>query len=87
MQFQIRCLNKLNNFISQAREGRTTIVIAHRLSTIKNADVIYGIRDGIAAEQGSHDELMAQGGIYHTLVTNQQVGIMTYIICLTFICI
>ena len=55
----------------QARVGRTTIVIAHRLSTIKNADVIYGLQDGVVHEFGTHDELMAAGGIYHQLVTNQ----------------
>ena len=59
--------------LSQARLGRTTIVIAHRLSTIKNADVIFGFKDGKVHEAGSHDELMAlgEGGIYHKLVTNQ----------------
>ena len=59
--------------LSQARLGRTTIVIAHRLSTIKNADVIFGFKDGKVHESGSHDELMAlgEGGIYHKLVTNQ----------------
>ena len=59
--------------MSQARLGRTTIVIAHRLSTIKNADVIFGFKDGKVHESGSHDELMAlgEGGIYHKLVTNQ----------------
>ena len=62
----------------QARQGRTTLVIAHRLSTIKNADIIYGVRDGVAAESGSHDELMEQGGIYYTLVTNQQVHIYLF---------
>jgi len=51
--------------------GRTTIVIAHRLSTIKNADIIYGLQDGVVHEFGTHDELMSAGGIYHQLVTNQ----------------
>jgi len=51
--------------------GRTTIVIAHRLSTIKNADLIYGLQDGVVTEYGTHDELMAANGIYYQLVTNQ----------------
>ena len=51
--------------------GRTTIVIAHRLSTIRTADVIVGIKNGVVMEQGTHEELMAQNGIYHQLVTNQ----------------
>ena len=51
--------------------GRTTIVIAHRLSTIRTADVIVGLQDGVVAEQGTHDELMATKGLYHELVMNQ----------------
>ena len=51
--------------------GRTTLVIAHRLSTIRTADVIVGLQDGVVAEQGTHDELMAKEGLYNTLVTNQ----------------
>ena len=62
----------------QAREGRTTIVIAHRLSTIKNADMIAGVDMGQIKEQGSHEELMEFGGIYHTLVTNQVVIFTSY---------
>jgi len=57
--------------VIQARMGRTTIVIAHRLSTIKNADIIYGLQDGVVHESGTHDELMARNGIYYQLVTNQ----------------
>lgn len=59
--------------LDKARHGRTTIVVAHRLSTIKTADLIYGLRDGVVHESGSHAELMAFGGIYHQLVTNQQM--------------
>jgi len=57
--------------LDKAREGRTTLVIAHRLSTIRNADLIAGLDEGQVVELGTHDELMEQGGIYHTLVTNQ----------------
>ena len=46
-------------------------MIAHRLSTIKNADVIYGIKDGRVAESGTHDQLIAKQGLYYDLVTNQ----------------
>jgi len=51
--------------------GRTTVVIAHRLSTIKSAHNIAVIDKGIVAEQGTHDQLMKLGGIYHKLVSRQ----------------
>lgn len=47
--------------------GRTTLVIAHRLSTIRNADKIIVMERGQVADQGSHDELLARGGIYADL--------------------
>src|ERR1700751_5154726 len=47
--------------------GRTTIVIAHRLSTIREADSIIVMEKGSVAEIGSHDELMAQRGLYFYL--------------------
>lgn len=52
-------------------QGRTSFVIAHRLSTIRNADVILVIRDGDIVEKGTHDELLAQGGIYADLYNSQ----------------
>uniref|UniRef100_A0A7N4P849 ATP binding cassette subfamily B member 1 n=1 Tax=Sarcophilus harrisii TaxID=9305 RepID=A0A7N4P849_SARHA len=60
--------------LDKAREGRTTIVIAHRLSTVRNADVIAGFEDGVIVEQGNHDELMKQEGVYFKLVTMQTTG-------------
>ena len=54
--------------------GRTSVVIAHRLSTIKNADKIIVIDEGKIAEVGTHNELLARGGIYSKLVALQQVN-------------
>lgn len=54
-------------------KGRTTFIIAHRLSTIKKADRIIVIKDGLIAEEGTHDTLLAQNGVYHMLYTMQFV--------------
>lgn len=51
--------------------GRTSFVIAHRLSTIRNSDLILVMRDGNIVEQGTHDELLAQGGFYAELYNSQ----------------
>ncbi len=48
-------------------QNRTTFVIAHRLSTIKNADRILVMKEGQIVEQGSHEALLEQGGLYHHL--------------------
>ncbi|MEJ1280727.1 ATP binding cassette subfamily B member 1 [Cricetulus griseus] len=57
--------------LDKAREGRTTIVIAHRLSTVRNADIIAGFDGGVIVEQGNHEELMREKGIYFKLVMTQ----------------
>jgi len=51
--------------------GRTSFIIAHRLSTIKSADQIFVIENGRIAEQGSHEELIRQRGLYYNLYTKQ----------------
>jgi ABC-type multidrug transport system fused ATPase/permease subunit len=60
--------------LEQLLKGRTTLVIAHRLSTIRNADLICVIQAGRIVEQGRHQELLAQGGIYRELYERQFVG-------------
>lgn len=54
-------------------KGRTSVVIAHRLSTIHNADKIIVVDNGRIAEQGTHDELIALGGIYAHLIEMQSL--------------
>ncbi len=52
-------------------QGRTAVIIAHRLSTIQSADTIYVIQDGCIVEQGGHEELLAQDGVYRNLYEKQ----------------
>ncbi|EMP26530.1 Multidrug resistance protein 1, partial [Chelonia mydas] len=59
--------------LDKARQGRTCIVIAHRLSTVQNADKIAVIQNGKVVEQGTHQQLLAERGIYYSLV-NVQAG-------------
>ncbi|MFC0332600.1 ABC transporter ATP-binding protein [Paenibacillus sepulcri] len=52
-------------------EGRTAFIIAHRLSTIRDADLILVVQNGTISEQGTHEELIAAGGLYRKLYTTQ----------------
>lgn len=58
--------------LERMRRGRTTIAIAHRLSTIQDADLILVLQRGHIVERGSHQELLAQGGLYHKMYLLQQ---------------
>jgi subfamily B ATP-binding cassette protein MsbA len=60
---EMQVQDALNNLMT----GRTVFVIAHRLTTIRRADVIVVVDGGIIAERGTHDELLARGGIYARL--------------------
>jgi subfamily B ATP-binding cassette protein MsbA len=53
--------------LGRLMSGRTTIVIAHRLATVRRADVIFVIEHGTIAERGTHNELLATGGLYSKL--------------------
>ncbi|WP_288190609.1 ABC transporter ATP-binding protein, partial [uncultured Veillonella sp.] len=57
--------------LERLMQGRTAFVIAHRLSTIKNADQIVVLREGKLVESGTHDELVAVGGLYQHLYSVQ----------------
>merc|ERR1719411_2010642 len=59
----------LDNIIWQG--GCTVILVAHRLSTVINADKIAVLNEGVVAEEGSHEELVARGGMYAKLVARQ----------------
>ena len=61
--------------LDAAREGRTCITIAHRLSTIQNADNIIVINHGKISEQGTHEELIKQGGLYFELCSVQGIAL------------
>jgi ATP-binding cassette subfamily B protein len=59
--------------LQTALKGRTSIVIAHRLSTVREADQILVLEKGSIVERGTHDELVAQGGLYSELYDRQDL--------------
>ncbi|MCR4893623.1 MAG: ABC transporter ATP-binding protein/permease [Eubacteriales bacterium] len=63
--------NVIQEAVDKVLKGRTSIVIAHRLSTILEADSIIVIDDGRIVQTGSHEELMAEGGLYRELYETQ----------------
>ena len=62
---------KIQRAFDNLAVGRTTLIIAHRLSTIRNAHRIVSIADGLITECGTHEELLAKGGIYAELYKTQ----------------
>jgi ATP-binding cassette subfamily B protein len=63
----------IQDALEHVLEGRTAIIIAHRLSTIRNVDRILVLKQGRLIESGSHDELLAQGGLYASLYRLQML--------------
>lgn len=65
---------KIQDAFAQMMKGRTSFIVAHRLSTIREADLILVMNAGKIIEQGTHDELLAKGGFYHSLYNSQFEG-------------
>lgn len=62
---------KIQEAFQHMMEGRTSFIVAHRLSTIREADVILVMKEGNIIEQGTHEELLEQGGFYKKLYESQ----------------
>jgi ATP-binding cassette subfamily C protein CydCD len=65
---------QVHEALERLMRGRTTLVIAHRLSTIRSADRIVVLDRGTVAEEGTHDALLARGGLYAQLVAAQMAS-------------
>ncbi|MGH6922382.1 MAG: ABCB family ABC transporter ATP-binding protein/permease [Propylenella sp.] len=63
---------EIQSAIDEVSHDRTTLVIAHRLSTVVNSDAIIVLQDGAIAEQGTHAELIARGGLYAAMWDRQR---------------
>jgi len=62
-------MNNINSLLKG--QARTSIFIAHRLKTVVEADLILVFKDGIVAEQGTHEELLQRGGLYSSMWIQQ----------------
>lgn len=60
--------------LARAAKGRTTVTVAHRLATVMDADLIFVIEQGRVAESGTHEELLARGGLYAELAKLQSLA-------------
>ena len=64
--------NKIMEVIHEMAKQKTVLLISHRLANVVDADAIYVMRDGVMAEQGKHESLMAEHGYYYDLFMIQQ---------------
>jgi ATP-binding cassette subfamily B multidrug efflux pump len=62
---------KILKHLRRIMRGRTSLIVSHRVSTVKDADLIVVLEDGGIAERGTHDELIARGGLYAELYEKQ----------------
>jgi ATP-binding cassette, subfamily B, bacterial len=69
-----RTEEKIQGALARLGEGKTTIIVAHRLSSVVRADWIYLLEQGRIAEQGTHAELIAAGGLYASMFKAQKQG-------------
>ena len=69
------CEVQVQKAFSAMAKNRTVIMIAHRLSTVRNADRIYVLNNGSVVEEGKHEELLAQGGLYAAMWQEYQKAI------------
>lgn len=69
-----RTENTILNSLKSVMKGRTTLIISHRVSSAKLANKILVLNDGVMAEQGTHEELLALGGVYSDLYEKQMVA-------------
>jgi ATP-binding cassette subfamily B protein len=60
--------------LEQLMQGRTTLIIAHHLATVRHADVIFVVKDSEIVERGTHQSLLARGGVYAELHAIQAAG-------------
>jgi|SRR5258707_9966070 len=66
--------------LERLMEGKTSIVIAHHLNAIRHADIVFVVKDSELVEQGTHEELLAAGGLYaelYKIQTSESAGKVT----------